>query len=133
MESDDRIVVGATYRDDSHDDAFVITVIDQDGTIYLDNDQWYEAQGPEGLIAKLDAGIVRPIETTEYLDEMTARAAEAIHDGATLIQSIDDGGYTGVPNEFWIMRYGRRFLVTVIHDPVQASDKQIDRSFDAHR
>jgi len=62
---DPRIVVGASYTDDSHPDEPTFTVISyedreaDDPSVELDNGQWYELAGPDGLIAKLDAGIVR--------------------------------------------------------------------------
>jgi len=58
VDLDPRINLGARYRDTSHNDEFVIVGVEADGTVDLDNGQWYELGGPEGLIAKLDAGAV---------------------------------------------------------------------------
>jgi hypothetical protein len=61
MRLDPRIILGQTYTDDSHGDTFTIVGVEADGTVDLDNGQWYELSGPDGLIAKLNAGTVRQV------------------------------------------------------------------------
>lgn len=56
--------VGQRYWDDSNasEPEFTIIELPEDDPIAeLDNGQWYELGGPEGLIEKLESGVVRPI------------------------------------------------------------------------
>lgn len=57
-------IVGRKYVDGSHPDEPVFTVTayaEDEGIVELDNGQWYELNGDDGLLAKLAAGIVRPV------------------------------------------------------------------------
>lgn len=62
--NDSRIKVGQTYRDEAHGDTFTITGIESD-SVDLDNGQWYELAGPDGLIAKLNSGVVKEVVQSE--------------------------------------------------------------------
>ena len=55
-------LVGQTFTDDSHPEEPVFTVVSYDGDVLdLDNGQWYTVGGEEGILAKLDSGVIREI------------------------------------------------------------------------
>lgn len=56
--------VGQTYVESSHPEPVftVMALPDDERVAELDNGQWYELDGPDGLIAKLATGRVRPAD-----------------------------------------------------------------------
>jgi hypothetical protein len=86
--------------------------------------QWYIVGGHPGyahlpysdIIFQDEEPIPVAMSETDYIEGITRLAAEAVRDGAILIDGVEDQGFTGVPNEFWISHSGRRFLVKVVLD-----------------
>ena len=56
--------IGQSFFDDSHPEEPSFTIIatpEDERIVELDNSQWYELDGPEGLLAKIASGVVYEI------------------------------------------------------------------------